>query len=481
MSKSKSIVLKEANASDQVEKLPFYLLCAVVFLVIMGLTALTPMISDDFAYCFSWADWTRIRRVGQIIPSMAEHRIVTNGRVLVHGLVQLLLLLPRPVFCILNALNAVLVCVLTRRLIQLRNRWQELCVLLFGVFCLWCFLPAFGENVLWLDGSLNYFWGLSCSFLFLFPYLADYLDLRGFKNPQDSSHPEQLGASLSHNPSSGLSLRVHHESISVSILRLLLAFVFGTWSENTSLIFLFLAFCLFLLRCGKSRQFRLWPLLWIIAAATGYVFLMTAPATASRAGATSIPVIGYNFRVVFKAAKTYLLLPLLIDAVLFSLAISYRVEKRVIVSSALFIFGALLVHLSYIFAAYFVPRHLCTAVFLLTMASMLLLAGLCRSKHIVFSRIALSCLTALFLLQFPVGVLDIAISFHKQQIREQIIKTALMEGQRSVILENYYPYSAFAVPFELNTIDPSVGPNINVADYYGLDEVLGIDPPEELL
>ena len=51
---------------------------------------------DDFAYCFSWADWTRIRSVSQIIPSMAVHRSVTNGRVIVHGLVQLLLLLPRP-------------------------------------------------------------------------------------------------------------------------------------------------------------------------------------------------------------------------------------------------------------------------------------------------------------------------------------------------------------------------------------------------
>ena len=85
---------------------PFLLLCLLVFLVVLGLTALTPMVSDDFAYCFSFADWTRIRHMGQIIPSMAEHRNVTNGRVIVHGLVQLLLLLPRPVYCVLNALNA---------------------------------------------------------------------------------------------------------------------------------------------------------------------------------------------------------------------------------------------------------------------------------------------------------------------------------------------------------------------------------------
>ena len=425
---------------------PFLLLCVLVFLVVLGLTALTPMVSDDFAYCFSFADWTRIRHVGQIIPSMAEHRNVTNGRVIVHGLVQLLLLLPRPVYCALNALNAVLLCALIRRMIALPSRKQEMVILLFGICFFCCFLPAFGENVLWLDGSLNYFWGLSCSLLFLFPFLMDYLALP------------------------------HHESVFLSVMRIFLAFVFGTWSENASLVFLFLAVCLYLLQWIKTRQFRLFPLFWIVAAMAGYVFLMTAPATAGRAGAPSISVIGYNFRVIFKAAQTYLLWPLVIWAVLFALAVSEHVEKRFLIASGLLFVSALLTHLSYTFAAYFVPRHLCTTVFLLLLADVLLLAGLCRVNRPVFPGVVLACLSVLFLLQFPVGVLDIAISFHKQQLREQQIKAALADGQRSVVLENYYPYTSYAVPFELNPVEPSVGPNINVADYYGLDEVLGAEP-----
>ena len=254
------------------------------------------------------------------------------------------------------------------------------------------------------------------------------------------------------------------------------AFIFGTWSENASLVFLFLAVCLFSLQWIRTRQFCLFPLLWIAAALAGYVFLMTAPATAGRAGAPSISVIGYNFRVIFKAAQTYLLCPLLIWAALFALAVSYRVEKRLLIASGLLFVGALLTHLSYTFAAYFVPRHLCTTVFLLLLATVLLLAGLCRTERPVFSGVALACLSVLFLLQFPVGVLDVAISFHKQQLREQQIKAALAAGQRSVVLGNYYPYTSYAVPFELNPVEPSVGPNINVADYYGLDEVLGAEP-----
>ena len=469
---------------------PFLFLCVLVFLVVLGLTALTPMVSDDFAYCFSWADWTRIRHVAQIIPSMAEHRNVTNGRVVVHGLVQLFLLLPHPVYCVLNALNAVLLCVLIRRMIALPSRKQEMVILLFGICWFCCFLPAFGENVLWLDGSLNYFWGLSCSLLFLYPYLNDYLRLSDCpfmaehagtsrEEHADRSREERMGKKQVEfpHPRQGNS-DAHGFSLS-DVSRIFLAFVFGTWSENVSLVFLFLAVCLFIVQWMKTRRFRLFPLFWIIAAVAGYVFLMTAPATSGRAGASSISVIGYNFRLVFQAARDYLLWPLLIWAVLFVLAVSCRVDNRLLIASALLFVGALLTHLSYTFAAYFVPRHLCTTVFLLLLAAVLLLAGLCRVNRPVFSGVALACLSVLFLLQFPVGVLDVAISFHKQQLREQQINTALAAGQRSVVLENYYPYTSYAVPFELNPTEPSVGPNINVADYYGLDEVLGTEADQE--
>lgn len=428
---------------------PFYTICVIVFLAVLVLSLLTPMVSDDFAYCFSWRDWTRIRQIGQIIPSMAEHRSVTNGRVVVHGLVQLLLMLPRSVYGILNALVAVLLCALIRRFLVLSSWKQEVCILLFGICSFCCFLPALGENVLWLDGSLNYFWGLACSLLFLYPFLADYLDLPRCEN--------RLSA----------------------VLRLLLAFIFGTWSENASLVFLFLACCLWLLQWMRTKRLPLIPIFWILAAAAGYVFLMTAPATAGRAGTQAVSVIGYNSRAIFRTARNELLWPLLINAALFALAVSFGVHRRVLTVAGLLVFGGLLALASYIFAAYFVPRHLCCTVFLLTLSSVLLLAGLCRTGRSVFSAVAAACLLVLFFLQFPVGALDVAVSWHKQQHREQQIRTALAEGQTSVTLENYFPYTSYGVSFELNPVDSSIGPNVNVADYYGLEAVYGVDPPAE--
>ena len=88
-------------------------------------------------------------------------------------------------------------------------------------------------------------------------------------------------------------------------------------------------------------------------------------------------------------------------------------------------------------------------------------------------------LSVLFLLRFPVGVLDVAVSWHKQELREAQITEALTAGESIVTLENYFPYTSYGLAFELNSTDSSVGPNVNVADYYGLDEVYGIDPVEE--
>ena len=64
----------------------------VVFFQILLFSAMTPMLADDYSYCFSWADNRRITSPLQIPASMAVHRQLTNGRVIPHALVQLVLL-----------------------------------------------------------------------------------------------------------------------------------------------------------------------------------------------------------------------------------------------------------------------------------------------------------------------------------------------------------------------------------------------------
>ena len=76
----------------------------VVFALTCFLTALTPLIADDFNYAFSWADETRIDSFRQIISSMEAHRIWTHGRVFAQGWVTLFMMWPRWMFPLFNAL-----------------------------------------------------------------------------------------------------------------------------------------------------------------------------------------------------------------------------------------------------------------------------------------------------------------------------------------------------------------------------------------
>ena len=75
-----------------------------IFLLLLYCNLHTALVADDFQYCFSFADGSRISSVGQILPSMAAHRYVMNGRVFAHALVQLCLLLPKGIFNVCNAL-----------------------------------------------------------------------------------------------------------------------------------------------------------------------------------------------------------------------------------------------------------------------------------------------------------------------------------------------------------------------------------------
>ena len=425
-----------------------YALMILLFLSVFLLSIMTPMVSDDFAYSFSFADWTRLRSVTQIAPSMAVHRTTTNGRVLVHGIVQLLLMLPRLVFALLNAgIATILLCSL-RRMISISGKREEWMILAFSICFLCCFSPALGENVLWLTGAINYFWTVALSILFLLPFLDTYL-----RTTPAPYTPGQVA------------------------LRTVLAFYVGTCSENVSLTVIVLASFFCFLSCLRVRRIPTEQILWLLFSLFGYVFLMSAPATAGRSGTFDVSALGYSFRLVFQAAHQFLMIPFLVFALLFAAGIFFDADKRKLLAAAALFLGGLLVLVSYIFAAYLVKRHLFFTVFFTLVACCILLDALCEADRHIFLYLVLAGISVLFLLQLPVGMLDVAVSYHKQQSREQQIVQVLEAGEKSAVLENYYPYTSYGVVFKIDSEKPEA--NINVSEYYGLDAVLGVDPPEE--
>lgn len=425
------------------------LVSLMIFLVLFLLSAMTPMVMDDFSYSFNWADWTRITSITQIADSMAAHRQLHNGRVFAHGLVQLFLFLPRIIFTFMNASCGVLLCSLTAKMICANSSKDQFFLLLFGALFIICFTSAFGENYLWLDGAINYFWCIAFSLLFLLPYIMDFL-----RQPLAESHW-------------------------IFALRCILAFWTGAYSESMSLIVLVVAVILWACSWARDRVCNKAFLIWLLFASAGYIFLMLSPHTSELVGQFSIAALGYRFRELFRMISEYLLWPFLMFAFFLTVSIWFHAEVRKILLACLLFMAGLAALASFLFSAYMVPRHFCFPVFFTMLSCLLLISSLCSVEKALCSRIAFAAVSVLFAIQFPVGVLDVAVSWHKQEIRLQQVQEALSTEEKSVVFENYYPYTSYAIPFLADSRDALGWPNADIARYYGLNAVYGVDPPEE--
>ena len=413
----------------------------LIFLSALVLSALTPLMADDFSYCFSMADWQRITSPAQILPSMAAHRVSINGRVIPHGLVQLLLMLPKTCFNVLNAAVMALLGLLACRCFR-KNAW----LLPLLALSLWCCMPAFGQVFLWLDGAVNYAWGLAVLLLFVLPYAECWLDGR--------------------RPYSALE----------TALRLVLAFAAGSWSENGSVSILFLALCLLAL-CARRDRGVPWPLLaWLAAALAGFIFLMSAPATAGRGGETDLSHILYQIRYILDCSRETLLPLYLYWAAAFTLALLAGADRKRLVLSALMVLAGLGSLAAFTFAVYFTLRHLCFTVFFTLLAALTVLSALADLGRKKLPAVTAAALTVLFVFSFIPGVLDIGVVYSQSRRREAAIHEALESGEKQVQLRLYTPETWYSAAWELTDLgpDPAQWPNDNYASYYGLEAVVGV-------
>ena len=425
-----------------------YLVVIAVFLVILVFSAMSPMIDDDYSYCFSWADVSRITSITQIPASMAMHRHLTNGRVFAHFLVQLLLIRPKLAFVILNGCNAVLLCFLFGRHFRHLPCGQIALLLAVGAMMLWNYMPDFFRIFLWLDGSVNYSWGISLLLLYLWPYTAAYLGL------------------------------AQKRSWWRTALFLLLSLIAGGYSENSSLAALFIAVVLTVILAVREKRIP-WRLVAGIAiAVVGYVFLMSAPATAGRAGEVSFSALANRLRLMVDYCQKNLSVLYLIYAACLALALVLKIDRRRLFLSLLFLAAGLASLSAFLFASYFTDRHCCFTVFFTVLATLLLLSELLgRGQKFPVVLLAL-CMAVVFVFNFLSGGLDILVGYGKSLEREQLIREAKAAGETEIVLPAYSPATKYCGNFYLFS-DPNSWPNDSLALYYGFDYAYGTESEPE--
>ena len=421
------------------------LCCLVIFALMFLCNHMTDLIADDYRYCFSYADDTRIESVSQIFPSMAAHRQTMNGRVVPHFLVQLFLTLPKTVFDVVNALFfAALVLLLYRLAVWQGPSNPVLAGMLF--FSLWAFQPDFGQVFLWLTGSVNYLWCAVFCLVWLLP------PVRSFRDGVEPGPTRRM-------------------------LYILFSFPAGAYSENgtVAMVAMWLAFAVvdwFRFR----RRPPLWKVLALVSMLAGFFYMMTAPAeTVNKSARMTLQVLLGNFA---ETGRMYLRFwPLLLCYPLFyALAVYRRVDLKARLLSLVLLFGSLAGHFVLTFALYCAGRSMYIGLVLLLAADAVLLAGLYDLPGRNYA-IALCCVCMVFMAHCCViGLRDIRETHYLLQYNEDFIAQCAENGEREVQLPRPYAktsYSALEGLAYLNTEDPDDWPNVYMAKYYGVDRVIG--------
>lgn len=150
--------------------------------IVLFLNLLTPMTADDYFYacCLGYAeDGTlipvrRLQGIPDILLSQKCVYMAHSGRIPVLASVQLFTLLPDFIFDLCNTLMFLLLLDLLARLSRPRSRRRTALTMAGAGLLIWQCTPAFGQDLLWHTGSLNYLWTMTVTLAFLLQCLQPH-------------------------------------------------------------------------------------------------------------------------------------------------------------------------------------------------------------------------------------------------------------------------------------------------------------------
>lgn len=421
-------------------------LLGAMFLLMLVLNILTPKMADDFAYSYSFATREPLTNVFQIFPSLLAHAQNMNGRLFAHFFAQLFLMLPGGIFDVVNALVFVGQTYLIYRITLGRDRQNPLLLLaLFGAA--WVFTPAFGQVNLWLDGACNYLWCTAFGLLFLLPYADAFL------------------------------LDKHIESKPLQALFFPFAILAGGFLENGSAaVFGMSVLLLLLIRfIGKQRP-KTYLIFGSLGAFLGYLSIYLAPAEwANKSTAFSLSVLADNFTRALEMYKE--LAPLLIAlAVLLTLALLRKTDKKRIWLALVFVAGSLAANFMLTFAGYYPERCASSCVIFLLAADGILLQSLWQTSLREGCAALLSVVLLLFSYGAVTGSLDILRVDRAIARNAAYIEECKAAGEMNVTLPMVAAKTKYCALYDLKYLGtevPEDWPNVSMAMYYGIDSVIG--------
>lgn len=240
----------------------------VIFILTLIQNFWTQFQSDDWSYLFVYnhalsafpdENSKRVVNIIDVIKSMYHHWHVSNGRVVAHGMLQLVLATSYPashkfVFNIINSVMYMLFgIVIYKHAVYKRQRSL---LLLFGIYVMiWFFMPQYGMTVLWASAAANYLWGTVIILAYLLPFRR-----------YASNNGETL-----------------KDSIGNAILMGMLGIFAGCINENGGGAAFIVCVAFMILYKIRGIKVPKWSFTGIVGIATGTIILVSAPMNAPHA------------------------------------------------------------------------------------------------------------------------------------------------------------------------------------------------------
>ena len=419
----------------------FFVILILLFLLMLVLNTLTPWIADDYHYAYSFATDEKLTSVWEIFPSLKIHAHIMNGRYTPHFLVQLFTLLPWWLFDVCNSVVFVLMILGMHRLVcgpRQYDLWM-LCGLTAAVFVL---VPGFGPSFLWMAGSCNYLWCDVLLVWLLVPF-ADAVLERDCKIP----------------------CFIHISMIPAALF-------FGNMSQNVSAGGVMLMVLAMLWLLWKKKSVRWWMILTALAAFSGWLLCMSAPADIGRIqyGTPNLGQIMDNFQLAASMMIEYGTVPSVVLLVLIGMTWGETPgHVRIAVAIGLFA-AAIACNYAMAVSTYYPDRAFTGTALMLICGCAIALPKRQRPGLKVCLTLCLAFLMCTTLLHALPDMYDCYAMYHD---RENQVTQAAANGETELItfgIESRSRYDGFYQLHDL-TIYPEATANLYYARYHGLNSI----------
>ena len=434
----------------------FSVLLALIFSVILICNFNTPLVSDDYYYCYDFSTGERITNAFQIIDSMKVHRLTVNGKVIPHAFVQFFLLFPKSLFNIINSVvfvTEMILIVFCSRNEEKGIKKEDILSLLFALGLIWLFQPYFGEANLWLDGSVNYLWS---SVLFLVFFMA-------YKNVfADGCFSRKKW---------------------INVCFVVFCFFAGASHEIIGITALMLAAIAFINLLRNKKRSDVWIFLSILMTLAGFLTVLLAPVEKTVKLIPLSPLENiecFFWRTMGWIALTNRLMPLFcITVILLLIADILHVEKKVLNEAVMLFFLSAVSYFPFVFGTYLAGRCSALTTAILTMCCLLLVRAILSKKNKkmnVLTYVMLGCLMAVLVPNLIIGIRDTNKGYRFSESNRELIIKNKEDGNLDVAVpdinrEGLSPYCVF---YEMPYVSREEGkewPNLFLAKYYGVNRL----------